>query len=154
MVNFITVRYVRLYEGSQPLRRCEQKAVIRGIGVVGAAGGSIIFHGQFFVRGRAAGLPTSSFIPTPRRSLLADPVDRVHAWHLSSEIPLFRRETNEKPTPPPTRSRSPRVLPLAPFPPRCLRARSRCFYPFLFLSASHLAATLSLLRALLFSRAT
>lgn len=39
---------------------------------------------------------------SPRRddSLLADPVDRVHAWHLSSEIPLFRRETNEKLPPP------------------------------------------------------
>lgn len=104
----LTVRYVPLYEGlaTAPLRFASlwlaQKAVIRGIGAVsgprGATAARIIFHGWFFVRGWTPGLPTSSFIlpPAPRRSLLADPVDRVHAWHLSSEIPLFRRETNEK----------------------------------------------------------
>lgn len=139
MVNFITVGYVPLYESSQPLRSHgrAKSCNSRNRGGQRARGGcgwaSIIFHGQFFVRGRATGLPTSSFIPRPRRSLLADPVDRVHAWHLSSEIPLFRRETNE--------NRPSRAFAASPFP-----LRSRCFHlPLPFLLANHLTATLGLL---------
>lgn len=101
----LTVRYVPLYEGSQPLRFAVARAKScnsRNRGGQRPAGppARIIFHGWFFVRGWAPPAfqhPLLSYpYAAPRRSLLADPVDRVHAWHLSSEIPLFRRETNEK----------------------------------------------------------
>lgn len=58
-----------------------------------------------------------------------DPVDRVHAWHLSSENPLFRRETNEK------LPRQPSVFSNT-LPPSSNAPRSRQFYPSHFFSPS------------------
>lgn len=108
----LTARYVLPLHESSQLRLAAllvaQKAVIRGIGTVSADWARVervlFFTGSSLYEGGLSlpRLPTSSFIPVARHSLLADPVDRVRAWHLSSEIPLFRRETNEKclsPTP-------------------------------------------------------
>lgn len=156
MVNFITVRYVPLYESSRPrlpAKSCNSRN----------RGGRVLFFtgSSLYVGGRPAFQhPLLSPPPTPRRSLLADPVDRVHAWHLSSEIPLFRRETNENH---PRRRDLVAFATCLPHPSRlfrstCARARSRCFCPFLSFPSRHprspfrpLVLTCDLIRS--FSRA-
>lgn len=81
------------------------------------------------------------YLPRRDDSLLADPVDRVHAWHLSSEIPLFRRETNEKLPPLSHFPSSPTLRSLTRPPSSSNAPRSRYFYPSLFFASPPVSFT-------------